>query len=108
MFKSRRPRQFGYTPVYFDEDKARIQERRDLIENEMGIKEPDNSAEGRLVRMRTSFSNSREELHTSVAKKANRDQKVRFVVIFGVICALLYAVFILLEKATLLAPLLNK
>lgn len=108
MFKSRRPRQFGYTPVYYDEDKARVQERRDLIETEMGVKEPDNSAEGRLVRMRASFNNSREELHTSVAKKADRDQKVRFVVVFGVICALLYSVFILLEKASVLAPLLNK
>ncbi len=108
MFKSRRPRQFGYTPVYFDEDKARVQERRDIIETELGIKKEDNDPHKRLLRMRAQFSASKDELHTSISKKASRDQKVRFVVIFGVICALLYSVFILLEKATLLAPLLNK
>lgn len=107
MFKSRRPRRFGYTPVYFDEDKARVQERRDLIEVEMGVKEVSNDPHKRLLRMRSQFSASREELQTSISQKANREQKIRFIVIFGVLCVLIYSVFLLFEKASVLAPLLN-
>jgi len=39
FFKQYRPRGFNYTPMYYDSDKERREERERLIKAELGIKE---------------------------------------------------------------------
>ncbi len=89
FFRSKKPRQFGYAPVYFDEDKARVEERRDIIETEMGLRDPGNGEE-RLKRLRTQVKGRWEGNPVVASAAAQKERRIRLVVIFGVLLALVY------------------
>ena len=73
FFKVPKHRQFNYQPVYYDEQKERLQERIQLIEQEYGIKDADNN-------MRTITKGSFSHYY-SRKKKVQRYSTTRLIII---------------------------
>lgn len=106
MFRPRKPRQFAYEPVFFDEAKERRDEMRDEIEVEMGVKK-DNDPKLVKSRMRKSMRASKHML-SSVVNKEQRDRRLRIVIILSVLCVLVFSLFILSDRIGVLLEMANK
>jgi hypothetical protein len=85
MFRTPKPRQFKYTPIFYDERKEALKEREKQLKQELGISD-DQSSRVSLIkgRIRAGFRRSAKE-----RSKSN----LRLIIIFIILVLVAYLIF---------------
>jgi hypothetical protein len=93
LFKTPKPKGFNYKPLYYDPAKEDLMQRVEAIKKqqaaEQGIAE-ENDTIVRKARMSKAFENRRSNIHHSMSQKYARQQRIRIMIIVGVLGALAY------------------
>ncbi len=84
LFKTPRHRQFNYRPLYYNQQKEELQERIRKIEQEMGVKKPDESG------YRTGIQRGQMRGHFRDTKRLKKQSNVRLLIILLALFALAY------------------
>jgi len=92
LFKLQNARQFTYMPLYYDEAKERLEERKKRIARELEREKRTLSEEG--VNLKIKFE--RNHAHKATAK-AQKWSSIRLIVILVILLVLFYKVFINLD-----------
>lgn len=85
FFKTTKPKQFNYTPRYYDPDKEALKEREQQIKQEMGLTDGDDTPRVSLIKgqMRRQFEQNRRS-------RAKGKSTLRLIVIIAVLLLLVY------------------
>lgn len=93
LFKTPKPRQFNYKPLYFDPAKEDLMQRVNAIkkqqETEQGIAEEEDAVV-RKARMSKAFENRRSNIHLDFSQKHARQQRIRIMIIVSILAAIAY------------------
>ena len=84
MFRTPRPKQFEYRPIYYDPRKDELKERESRIKQELGLADKD-SPRGSMIKGRI-----REHYEKRIKGRGDRKSTLRLVVIFVVLCLIAY------------------
>lgn len=85
FFRSERPKQFNFTPRYYDERKEALQERIKNIEIEMGVRKDDGA--------RRRLQKGALQEHFTKKRTAERKSSLRLVFITALLLAVFYYLF---------------
>ena len=88
FFKSRNPKQFEYKPLYYNEAREEMKERRTRIAKELGKGEEDASFEPEVFRSRLRDRWQQSNRHTIMMQRSS----LRLLLIVGVLIYLSYLI----------------
>jgi hypothetical protein len=84
LFRTPKPKQFKYTPIFFDPQKEALKERERQIKQELGLND---DGEGRVSMIRGQI---RKQFEGKTRSKGNRQTNLRLAVIFIILCVIAY------------------
>jgi hypothetical protein len=94
LFKTPKPKGFNYKPLYYDAAKEDLMQRVNAIKKEQEAEQVAADEEDVLVRkarISKAFENRRTNIHLDATQKHARQQRIRIMLIVGVLAALAYA-----------------
>jgi Flp pilus assembly protein TadB len=84
LFRTPRPKQFKYTPIFYDPQKEALKEREKQIRQELGL---NNDGSERVSMVRGQF---RKQFESKLKNKGSRQTNMRLAIIFIILCVVAY------------------